>query len=121
VYVRFHAADATPSGRYPGIFALANGLADEGRLSAEEYEWWRANNEWFENAYADPGKLDPTLFDRTVHPVTTSWFKGDARELLDRVPGYLRLLDNHGVAWVETRSDDPGTILYEDAVQVVAT
>ena len=92
VYVRFHAADATPSGRHPGIFALANSLAHEGRLSLEEYEWWRANNEWFENAYADPGKLDPALFDRTVHPMTTCWFKVTAHHLLDRIPGYLRLL-----------------------------
>ena len=48
-----------PSRRCPGIFALVNGLAHEGRLSVEEYESWRANNEWFENAYADPGKIDP--------------------------------------------------------------
>ena len=53
--------------------------------------------------------------------MTTCWFKVAARELLDRVPGYLRLLDSHGVAWIETRSDDPETILYEDAVQVVVT
>lgn len=39
--------------------------------------------------------------------------------LLGRVPGYLALLDRYGVAWAERRSNKPGHVLYEEAVQVV--
>jgi hypothetical protein len=37
------------------------------------------------------------------------------------VPGYLQLLDTHGVECVELRSADPGRVVYEDDVQVVVT
>ena len=47
------------------------------------------------------------------------WFKLTATHLLERVPGYLALLDRYGVAWVERRSDAPGRVLYEDEVQIV--
>ena len=119
VYVRIQAKAATPSGRHPGVFALANGLAADGRLSAEEHRWWRENNDWYETALTDPGKVAPPVFDRAVHPHTRCWFKVTASHLLARLPGYLRLLDAHGVEWVELRSADPGAIIYEDDDQVV--
>jgi len=52
-------------------------------------------------------------------PRITCWFKSSADHLLGRLPGYLALLDRHGVAWTEHTSSEPGHILYEDAVQVV--
>ncbi|MEO6125904.1 MAG: hypothetical protein ABIR32_19565 [Ilumatobacteraceae bacterium] len=120
MFVRFQSPLPTPSGRYPGLFALANQLADEGRLSAEDRTWWRENNDWFNDAYVEPGSVDPTIFDRELHPITCCWFKErTAEHLLARVPGYLRLLDKYEVPWVELRSDDPGTVVYEDDVQVV--
>ncbi len=119
MYIRFEAAEASASGRRPGVFALANWLAGEDRLTPAEWQWWRENNDWMDVAYPDPATVDPSLFDRTIHPMTSCWFKVSAAHLIDRVAGYLDLLDAHGVAWIERRSDDPGTVLYEDDVQVV--
>lgn len=119
VYVRFESAVPNRHGTYTGIFGLANGLARSGRLTPEEWAWWRSNNDWFAAAYTDPATVDPSLFDRSVHPVVTCWFRDAAGHLLERVPGYLRLLDRYGIAWQERRSHDPGTILYEDDVQVL--
>jgi hypothetical protein len=76
---------------------------------------------WFEAAYTDPSTVDPTIFDKSVHPHASCWFKESAEHLLDRVPGYLALLDRYGISWVERRSRNPGTIIYEDADQVVVT
>lgn len=120
MFVRFQSKHPTGNGRHPGVFALANGLARDGRLSAYERSWWRANNDWFNAAYTDPATLDASLFDRTLHPQTSCWFKEGALHLLSRLTGYLRLLDAHAVEWVELRSTDPGIVLYEDDVQVVA-
>lgn len=120
MFVRFQARHPTAERRvYPGVFALANDLARRGTLSAEEWAWWRANNDWIEAAYPDPGKRDPTIFDRAIHPYTNCWFKETAAPLLARVPGYLKLLDAHGVEWVEVRSADPGVAVYEDDIQVI--
>lgn len=121
VYVRFESATPNARGAYPGIFALANGLAQTGRLSPSDWAWWRVNNDWFDRAYPNPGAEHPELFDRTRYPVVACWFKNSAHHLLARVPGYLDLLDRYGVAWTERRTTTPGTILYEDTVQVVVT
>lgn len=121
LYIRFESAVADEHGRRIGIFALANRLARSGALSPEDWAWWRANNDWLDAAYPDPGQVDPTLFDKSVHPHATCWFKDTATHLLDRVPGTLALLDSYEVGWVEARSTDPGVVLYEDADQVVVT
>lgn len=42
-YVRFQGTTRSPRGHFPGVFALANGLAREGKLSDEQYRFWRAS------------------------------------------------------------------------------
>jgi hypothetical protein len=118
-YLRYEATTPNSRGAHTGIFGLANGLARGGKLTAADHDWWRTNNAWYDAAYRDPGTVDPTLFDKAVHPVTSSWFKDSATHLIERVPGYLDLLDRHGVGWVLRTSDDPGEVLYEDDVQVI--
>lgn len=118
-YVRFESPVPNERGAHPGVFALANGLARSGQLDAADLAWWRANNDWLEQAYTDPGAIDPKLFDRSVNPLVSCWFKSDAQRLLARVPAYLELLARHGFECVERRSANPGAVLYEDDVQVV--
>ncbi|WP_053739596.1 hypothetical protein [Nocardia sp. NRRL S-836] len=119
-YIRYEAAQACPGAAPTGIFGLANGLARSGRLTPEDWAVWRAGNDWYDAAYPDPGAVDPTLFDKSVHPVVSCWFReAAAAHLLVRVPVYLDLLDRYGVGWVEQRSADPGVVLYSDDVQIV--
>ena len=118
-YLRYQGASPNARGRHPGIFALANGLAHAGTLSAGEHAWWAAANAWYDAAYPDPGLSDPTLFDRCIHPAVSCWFKASATDLLAQVPGYLALLERYGVAWQRVDSEDPGRVLYDDAHQVV--
>lgn len=49
-----------------------------------------------------------------------AWFKSTALPTIDRVGGYLDILDTHGIAWERLDSDIPGIILYEDPQQIVA-
>ena len=120
VFVRFQSTEPSPTGRFPGVFALANNLAHDGQLTTDEYDWWRQNNDWFNNAYADPSSVDPQVFDRAINPVTSCWFKEEAADhLLVRMVGYLDLLDRHEISWVRLRSANPGQVLYEDDVQIV--
>ncbi|MFJ9810381.1 hypothetical protein ACIRTB_19355 [Streptomyces sp. NPDC101158] len=118
-FVRYQATVRSPRGHFPGIFALANTLARDGRLSEEQYRFWRAANDWYDAAYPDPSATDPTVYDEARHPGAVAWFKATATRLLDRVPGYLDLLAAHGVPCVRVESADPGRIVYEDDVQVV--
>ncbi|MFE4588712.1 hypothetical protein [Streptomyces laurentii] len=118
-FVRFQGTTRSPRGHFPGVFALANGLARDGRLSTAEYRFWRESNDWYDAAYPDPSAGDPGVYDPTLNPGAVAWFKSTARHLIDRVPGYLALLAAHGVPCVRVESADPGRIVYEDDVQVV--
>lgn len=119
-YVRFQSPARSPRGHFPGIFALANGLARDGRLTPEQSRFWRTNNDWYDAAYPDPTKVDPTVYDHDINPGAVAWFKSTADELLARVPGYLDLLAAHGVACVRLRSAvAPGRVVYEDTTQIV--
>lgn len=119
-YLRYEAAEPTPRGTFPGVFGLANGLAHSGRLAPEDWAWWRAHNDLLNDAYPDPTSVDPTVYDRNLHPDARAFFRTDAHDLLEVTRGYLGLLDRHDVGWREIRTYDPGRILYEDHVQVVA-
>ncbi|WP_433854448.1 hypothetical protein [Streptomyces kronopolitis] len=119
LYVRFQAIRRSPRGHFPGVFALANGLAREGRLSEEQYRFWRAGNDWYDAHYPDPSATDPTVYDHELNPGAVAWFKTSAVRLIERVDGYLELLAAHGVGCVRVESADPGRIIYEDAEQVV--
>ncbi|MFJ7524905.1 hypothetical protein YW3DRAFT_00790 [Streptomyces sp. MnatMP-M77] len=118
-YVRFQGTERSPRGHFPGIFALAGGLAREGRLTEEQHRFWRAANDWYDAAYSDPSRIDPAVYDAGVNPGAVAWFKGTATHLLDRIPGYLALLAAHGVACERVESADPGRVVYEDEHQVV--
>ena len=120
MYRRFQSAVPNRHGRYPGVFAMANGLATEGLLSPADSAWWTAENERADRLYTDPSTLDPHCYDREINPGARSWFRDSATELITVTAGYLALLDRYGVPWVELRTSRPGRIVYADDVQVVA-
>lgn len=120
-YVRFQGTRRHAAGHFPGIFALVNGLARDGRLTVSQEAFRRANNDWYDAAYPNPSDVDPSLYDRERNPGAAAWFKRTSRELIARTIGYREILTCHGVAWEELRTTTPGVILYEDAYQVLAT
>ncbi|MFD7307550.1 hypothetical protein [Promicromonospora sp. NPDC059942] len=119
-YVRYEAREPNRRMSYPGVFALANGLAHSGRLSETDRAWWRTHNDLMNAAYVDPASVDPSVYDRNRHPYARAFFRADALELLDITRGYLDLLDRYGVGWRSVRTFDPGRILYADDSQVIA-
>ncbi|MEU4416637.1 hypothetical protein [Nocardia salmonicida] len=118
-YIRFQAAQPDRHGRYPGVFGLVNGLWMEGQLSAEEVRFRRSGNDWFSENLTNPSDVDPRVYDRDLHPGAASWFKSSAVSMIERVGGYLAILDAHGIEWERRESDAPGTVIYDDAQQVV--
>lgn len=119
-FVRFQSAVPNRHGRHPGVFAMANGLGMDRMLTPEDQLWLRAANDAANAAYVDPSAVAPDCYDATANPGARSWFKTDAATLLGMTRDYLALLDRYGIAWVELRTSQPGRIVYEDGVQVVA-
>ena len=117
-FVRYCGLEPNARGVQPGIFALANGLAADGVLGADEHAWWRASNDWCNAAYPTPPRR---AYDRVTNPGAVAWFRTRAPEyIFHRIDGYLRLLDRHSVGWERIETDAPGRIVYEDDVQVIA-
>ena len=119
IYRRFQSAVPNRRGTFPGVFALANGLAWGGLLSAEDHAWWAAENARGDALYADPSHVVPGCYDREANPGARAWFKETAVDLIALTAAYLRLLDRYDVPWVELRTASPGRVVYEDDVQVV--
>jgi len=119
-YVRFQSAVPNARRTFPGVFALANGLADNGVLSPSDRMWHRAANDKANEMYADPSQASPGCYDRETNPGARSWFKSTAASLLEMTSSYLNLLDRYEVPWVQLRARHPGRIVHEDEVQVVA-
>ena len=120
VYVRYQAVQPGRTGLHSGVFGLINGLYKHGELTDEQAVFRRTGNDWYNAKMIDPGKTAPEVYDKTLHPRAVAWFKETAVEMIERVAGYLEILDAHCVAWELVRSTDPGRILYEDIHQVIA-
>lgn len=112
-YVRYHALEPDAKGRHLGIFALANLLAKEGSLSPEDWGLWRSANDFYDGAYATP---EASFY---AAPDAQAWFKVTATDLIGKVDFYMDLLRRYGFPCRVVYSSDPGTVLYEDDVQVV--
>jgi hypothetical protein len=119
-YLRWQAPVVNRRGFFPGIFALVNGLAHDGELTAEEERFRTTTNAWFHANLTDPAVASPGVYDRERHPGAAAWFKPTAHDCLARVPGYLSILAAHGVPCVLVRTTEPGLILYDDDCQVIA-
>ncbi|MGF0118689.1 hypothetical protein ACQFYA_20550 [Promicromonospora sp. Marseille-Q5078] len=119
MFVRFQSPIPGKRGVHTGVFGLTNLLGRAGHLTPDEHAAWRAGNDWYNAAYPDPTDTDPSVYDETVHPRATAWFKETAAHLLERVPPYLEILGAHGVECVRVESEDPGRVIYEDDVQIV--
>lgn len=113
LFVRYQSSTPDARGRYLGIFALANRLAKEGKLSPEDWGRWRSANDFYDTAYPTP--------DKSVYatPAAQAWFKPAATHLFSRIQFYVDLLRRHNVPCRVVYSADPGAVLYEDDVQVV--
>lgn len=118
-YVRFQSTAQNGRGYFTGVFGLVNGLARDGKLTAEQERFRRTNNDWYDAAYPDPSSVDPTVYDRELHPGAAAWFKCTSRDLIKRVDGYLEIVAAHGIGCRMMRSSDPGRIVYEDEYQIV--
>jgi hypothetical protein len=101
------------------VFGLVNGLWAAGQLSAGEVRFRREGNDWFSENLTNPSDVDAGVYDRARHPDAASWFKASAMSMIERVEGYLAILDAHGVEWERLDSAAPGHIVYDDAEQVV--
>ena len=62
VFVRYQSPVPDRRGRRIGVFGLVNMLGQRGYLSAEEEEFRRTTNAWYDATYTNPSTVDPTVY-----------------------------------------------------------
>ncbi|MEV0021476.1 hypothetical protein AB0H45_04475 [Streptomyces atroolivaceus] len=97
-----------PRGHFPGVFALTNELARQGRLTEEQHRFWRAANDWHDAGCPHPHGRRPRGLRPRDPPGAVAWFKSSAHDLVERVDGYLEILAAHGVDCRRLESSSPG-------------
>lgn len=103
-----------------GVFSAVNTLSKQGKLSPAQEEFRKTTNRWFDEHLPLPTDAMPDLYSE-ANMQAVAWFKQSATAYMARVPGYLEILEWHGIEWHAVVAENPGTILYEDEFQVVAT
>ena len=116
MYYRYHVNYTSPkTGQHVGLFVAVWHLLQKGVLSEEEaQEYWRQRR-YFEDVLPIP----PFYANGNPEGAVT-WFKDSetAREMAGRLSFYTDILRKYGVELMETRSEAPGRIIYEDEYQI---
>lgn len=108
-------ATDTDSGHRSGVLVAAHALRDEGDLLRDEHETLRVLLAWFTENLPVPKVLKVSEHRRAI-----SWFKPSANEAIRRMWELKIVLESHGYHVNVLRTEQPGSILYEDEWQVVA-
>lgn len=115
--IRFATLAIDPdSGRTSGVLVAAAELRDTGDLDADSHRELREALHWFNEQLVVPGVLGDIEHRRAI-----SWFKPAATDAIRRMWQLKQLLDLHGHHVEVLRTSTPGTVVYEDDWQVVAT
>ena len=116
MYIRFTLLSQDPdSHRKTGILVAANEVRDDGSLPVDEHRKLRELLEWFNRHLPEPKPLDDDGNARAL-----SWFKPGAKVAIRQMWALKALLDAYNFHVEVHKTSDPGTIIYEDDLQVVA-
>lgn len=103
------------SGQLVGIFHAVRYLRDDDLLSPAELTVADQVFDWMWTHLDAP---DQAIL--AAHPRAVSWFRATATECLRQAELIAAILETHGQVVIRRHVDDPGPLVYQDAVQVLA-
>ena len=116
VFIRFVLSEVDEdSHRRTGVLVAAHRLRDSDELDEHERARLTRLLAWFNEHLRVPPPLS-----RPGNHRALSWFKPNATKPVSRMWEVVHLLRAHGLLVDVLKTDDPGSVLYEDKWQVVA-
>jgi hypothetical protein len=98
-----------------GVFHAVRYLRDDGALTAAELAVADEVFAWMHAHLESPAEA--TL---AAHPDAISWFRVTATEALERAERVAVILEAHGQNVTRRETSDPGAVVYEDGLQILA-
>ena len=116
MFIRFVLTEVDEdSRRRKGALVAAHELKYEGDLDTGELRRLMDVLAWFNEHLPIPPELDEDGNHRAL-----SWFKPEAADAIAQMWLLVHLLRSHGMLIEVLKTDDPGSVLYEDEQQIVA-
>jgi hypothetical protein len=103
------------SGVDQGILGAAFKLQNSGNLDADAHAELRIVLDWLQK-----NVTTPDIFDMPRNLKGVCWFKDSQIEVIAKVSSIFPIMRSNGFDIRETRSSNPGEIIYEDIDQIVA-
>ena len=118
MYIRFATLNLdADTGKEVGVLVAGHTLRDEGDLSVDDHRELRLCLKWFNDNLSVPST-------ETVYTVqdkrALSWFKPSAVEHIRRMWELKSVLDRHDIHVAVLKTNQPGKILFEDDLQLIA-
>lgn len=105
------------TGKGVGVLVAGHTLRDGGDLSVEDHRELRLCLKWFNDNLAVPST-------ETVYTIQNkralSWFKPSAVQHIRRMWDLKAVLDRHDIHVAVLKTSQPGKILFEDDLQLIA-
>jgi len=119
MFIRFFSGEIQEDSRVSeGLFWAAYRLLEETRLPDYEHEALRELMNWFDKHLASP--YDYRLRPADLAERSLCWFRASAQEHLQRAWEIVTILQNHDIYVWTIKLAEPGYVIYEDEVQVLA-
>jgi hypothetical protein len=114
--IRFVIQDSSPdSTRRTGLLVASHWLRDYGAIPPEDHRRLVRTLLWFNESVPIPRILKSEENRRAL-----SWFRSSATDAIARAWELVSIARENGMHVDVLRTSDPGIVLYEDPVQVVA-
>ncbi|OXM88364.1 hypothetical protein [Paenibacillus rigui] len=121
MFIRFHGKAISPFTNQPyGIFAVIYFLKRDGKLSSLDLQLYETTVNWFEEHLPNPPYYDD--LNNSIRAVT--WFKDNesTRHMINNLQPFFDLAEKYSVEIIKSVANKPpGTIVYEDALQIGVT
>jgi Na+/phosphate symporter len=101
------------------LFQAAKTLQESGELSTGDWKRLEEILDWFNEHLERPERMSISRRPRSKLQAI-SWFKSTAKQHIQRMREFQRMLEEHGIVVEMIRARRLGYVLYEDDYQVTA-
>lgn len=120
MFIRFTTQFKNDNGNYEtGVFQAAAFLRKSSELYEYDLKRLEDIKDWFNDNLEKPTKFSKSKR-KNAENISLSWYKNSATDYIQRMYEMKVILEKYDIIVEVVKRDNPGTIIYEDDIQVSA-